>query len=594
MSFLLNPMCLILRVHAANEEVATSRISDTLQSVMKNSQEEMIEVMIWLEDIDTSQEVLSSTYDILETDKVTCFDYGLCENSETNADMYLKYISVRKETLRDCYATYTKGFAEEYLRESEIVYLSRYTPTIIAELTCDRITELSKDQHITSLDYYVDGSVDDMLNDDLAIRSIREPGEADYYTSTQIKNMLSFPSLYNLTGSQGEGAIVGVYDSGYPQLTNPLFSGVSITHHYTPNETYTMYDTHSTEVLEILCTLVPDATFFYSTYRATSAENGFIPTDKRPTLTSKFDWFIDNDVNVISTSLNLSYTNSDEYTDDINDYGSVAAYLDYVSYYYCITILTSSGNRGHHSMSSGAVAYNVITVGNFNLGENEIAFDSSYYTDTEWANKPDLCAPGNISFATTGILYSATSYATPVAASLAAMIVSYYMDMQDIFRCLPSNIKAIMCAGTTMRQYSTDSNNYKIYGAGVINCAMTASMLTNDSYVFNSIAPTISNREYTIIGEGNSDAHIVLVFEKCCEHKHDTDNRCRIANLNIELYGTSATPIRISSTTNSNVEIIRLPQGLSGNYTIRIVQVTPAYCDNVAIDTYYTLLWRCE
>lgn len=54
-SFLVNPMYLTLRVHAANEEIAMSRISDALQNVMEiSSGEEPIEVMIWLEDINTS------------------------------------------------------------------------------------------------------------------------------------------------------------------------------------------------------------------------------------------------------------------------------------------------------------------------------------------------------------------------------------------------------------------------------------------------------------------------------------------------------------------------------------------------------------
>lgn len=46
-SFFVNPMYLTLRVHAANEEIAMSRISDRLQSAIENSGgEEPIEVMI--------------------------------------------------------------------------------------------------------------------------------------------------------------------------------------------------------------------------------------------------------------------------------------------------------------------------------------------------------------------------------------------------------------------------------------------------------------------------------------------------------------------------------------------------------------------
>lgn len=48
MSLLVNPMYLTLRVHAANEELAASRISDTLQNVMENSTEEKIKIMYLL------------------------------------------------------------------------------------------------------------------------------------------------------------------------------------------------------------------------------------------------------------------------------------------------------------------------------------------------------------------------------------------------------------------------------------------------------------------------------------------------------------------------------------------------------------------
>ena len=91
MSLLVNPMYLTLRVHAASEELAMSRISDTLQSVMENSTDEKIKVMIWLEDIKTSSAVLSSTEAILAQAKVTVSSRGLCENPISNTKQYSQY-----------------------------------------------------------------------------------------------------------------------------------------------------------------------------------------------------------------------------------------------------------------------------------------------------------------------------------------------------------------------------------------------------------------------------------------------------------------------------------------------------------------------
>ena len=120
-SFLANPMYLILRVHAVNEEIAMSRISNTLQSVMgSGSEDESIEVMIWLEDINTSSSVLSSSEDILEVANGTLPPRGLCEVSITDAEAYTQYMYTRKELLRELCEAYTQSFAESFLYDEEI------------------------------------------------------------------------------------------------------------------------------------------------------------------------------------------------------------------------------------------------------------------------------------------------------------------------------------------------------------------------------------------------------------------------------------------------------------------------------------------
>lgn len=96
-SLLVNPMYLTLRVHAANEEIAMSRISDTLQSVMISNTEEKIEVMIWLNDIATSSNVLPSTSAILAQAEAILPSLGLCENPATDAELYSQYMAGRKK-----------------------------------------------------------------------------------------------------------------------------------------------------------------------------------------------------------------------------------------------------------------------------------------------------------------------------------------------------------------------------------------------------------------------------------------------------------------------------------------------------------------
>lgn len=123
-SLLVNPMYLSLRVHAANEELATSRISDTLQRVMSNSEEEKIEVMIWLNDIDTSPAVLSSTEAILAQAEATLSPRGLCEISATDSTTYSQFESARKDAMKDCYTTHTQKFAKSFLYNNKIISVS--------------------------------------------------------------------------------------------------------------------------------------------------------------------------------------------------------------------------------------------------------------------------------------------------------------------------------------------------------------------------------------------------------------------------------------------------------------------------------------
>lgn len=60
----------------------------------------------WLEDINTSSAVLSSTEDILAAANATLSPRGLCENPTTDAETYSQYMSARKEARREMIAEY--------------------------------------------------------------------------------------------------------------------------------------------------------------------------------------------------------------------------------------------------------------------------------------------------------------------------------------------------------------------------------------------------------------------------------------------------------------------------------------------------------
>jgi hypothetical protein len=261
-----------------------------------------------------------------------------------------------------------------------------------------------------------------------------------------------------------------------------------------------------------------------------------------------------------------------------------------------ITIFKSAGNHGEDSVTSGDMSYNAITVGNYNYGDHiidifEDASDpsaSSYYSGNNLAYKPDICAPGFIWSQTIGDHYEGTSFATPFVAGVAALICSYYSH-----RLSPSKIKAILCASPDEKRYEIGTENYKIYGTGVIDGWNIKRIISGDNIEFYWMDSTETSRTYSII-LNNPDyqcADIVLAFEK---YMIDGGIECGLANLDISLYDFDEELIASSTTANNNIEILRDIPYHDEPYTLVITQVSPAsYIDENEntqyVETYFSI-----
>ena len=575
MSLLINPMYLTLRVHAANEELATSRISDTLRSVMKNSAEEKIQIIIWLNDINASAEKLTSTKAILAQAKAISAPRGLCEASTTDAAIYSQYMAERKEVLKEYYQEYTQNFSNSYLNENEVLYSSKYVAAIIAELTRSRINDIAALPVVSSIDYYNDtiqesGSVNsnaryEIIGDDL------------YNTVAEIMHGYGIDDLLEHIDTQGEGVSIGILDKETPDLSHPMF-GNNITLHYA--DPLGMHlNTHPTHIFEILYSILPDADYYYTTYWNTEDIAGV-----RTNLANEIEWLLDNNVDVISCSQHLySHPNKyADYDDNYNDYGSIARYLDEIITNYGVIFVTSAGNQPHAGIASGGMSYNAITVGNYNIRQNTISEYSAYYTGSDWAYKPDICAPGYYSFVTTELEDCGTSYATPIVAAMAALIL-----IDSNYMLLSYDVKSIICAGASRMLYSINDPNYRIYGAGVIDGSYVASILQNNTYNYNYLSPNEDEHSYTIYLDGWTIPSFALSFE----YSDTGSNNYVIGDLDLFLYDPNGNLVASSQTTQNNVELIRFEEDYSGWYTLVVEQVTPP--EEGGTDTYvfYSVAW---
>ncbi len=593
MSFLANPMCLILRVHAANEEIAMSRISDTLQSVMQSSEEETIEVMIWLEDINTSQAVLSSTESILSAAKATLSPRALCENPETDAEIYTQYMDARKEAMRECYEEYTFSFVNNYFQSDEICYFSRYAPMVVVKVRPNEIVDIARNNSVSLISYSqytladMNGIESEQMieNTEYIIceatdnmpRRYMNPEDGQYYfTMQEVKNYLGINSLRNVASDNLNQLSIGVIDRGYPSSYNSNGNVI---------QRYNNYDEevilpHGEAVLQILLSIIPEATYYYSDYDIGCEIDGVY---------GEIEWLMDNDVQLITCSLPI-YGLYDNMTDDHNEYGAVARYFDCLVDNYSVTFVKSSGNYPNLGISSGGTAYNVITVGNYNLGAATIASSSSYYDDDVLAFKPDVCAPGYIQFLNSTMLCG-TSFSTPIVAGIAALIIS---DRNLVIA--PETVKAIICASTNEHRYSIEDSygdineNYRKYGTGIVDCWNIVSILNGNKYYFSTYNANSNIQTYSIsinLADDYQYADLVLVYSKHSINGIDYD----IADLNLYLYDFDDELIFSSTVDNGNVEVLRNIPTYDEDYTLVIEQVVPATASTGVTSTSFAFAW---
>ena len=586
MSLLVNPMYLTLRVHAANEEVAASRISDTLRSVMKNSPEEKIKVMIWLNDANASAVKLTSTEAILAQAKATLSSRGISTAAATDAEIYSQYMAERKEILRTLHTAHTSEFAYFYLYDNEIIYLSIYSPVVIASLTKSRINEVSKCSNIRSMDFYCDDIEEnsDEIQEDIDSKSSTDIG----YSMAYLKQYLGINNLISYVGSEEEIKI-GVLDEGQPNIQYLRQLGLNDNFEMNDHVWYATENRHPKHVLEIIHSIIPDAYFYYTTYR-------FVNDNDTHTLIEEIDWLLSKNVDIINCSLHLSSQSPQGVYDSYSTYGNIAEYLDYISNEYDVTIIKSAGNwkqdnNGnyvHYGVSSGAMAYNIITVGNFNLQTYMLDESSQYYQGSVWTNKPDICAPGYIQFLD---LFedNGTSYAASIVAGVAALIISHYDSM-----ILPCKVKSIICASCSQHRYTCDNNNFKKYGAGVIDAYYVRQILAGDQQSAHYMEYEDYEQTYQILFDTPDYSYmdIVLTFDKTFFE----DIGLGVANLDLYLYDSEGDIIASSTSTKNNVEVL-LNITPRSEYMILKVRQTGTVPNNQTVGTedltvLYSLAWR--
>lgn len=419
-------------------------------------------------------------------------------------------------------------------------------------MTPKQINTISKDSNVTQL-YSGTSYVKDDL--DISRQAIRA-------------NQIQTNSMFGYTGN---GVRVGMLESGVPNINHASLINADIT----INPQATSISDHATRVATII-----------AGQENTNNAVGIAPnvslfcTSTNESLKDSFDWFIENNVDIINMSFHYQYEVSPGiYQPYVNTYTQYDKIVDFYSSKYSIIVVKSSGNEGNLGVTSPGMAYNAITVASCNdnntksVTDDSISSFSSFMSNNSnnLASKPDITAPGENIYID-GLNLDGTSYSAPHITGAIAL-----MGEQDILVLTsPSLAKAVLAAGTFSAKRFTPAqqsgtNSYKYFGAGIVNCGANAIILNNMSWDYTVLYDDESYFDISVSLTVNSNSRIALAFENMITaNSNQTTYTAHVNNIDLKIYNPSGSLVASSVTTNNNLEIVDFTPTVSGLYKIRI------------------------
>lgn len=309
---------------------------------------------------------------------------------------------------------------------------------------------------------------------------------------------------------------------------------------------------HANNVACIIKSIAPDAELYCA--RITGSTSSQISTD----YIQAIEWLLDKQVNIINASCWIGY-------DGHNNYGNAAKWLDHIVIWEFVSIVIVAGNDRMNGITSGGMAYNVITVGAVDESGNRHP-DSSYSTVfTGVTSKPDICSFGYDIYTEAGSI-SQTSAAAPQVTGAIALMCQQNSDLL----LYPEAQKAIMAAGVNRDKDSQgnyiypsfttipcdSTNNYYMYGAGILDCMRNYQIIRNNSFICDYYAPnSTGTHDLRIISLGiNMTIRVALAYSR--DVKYNDDETYTIKSLpDLEILMNSSSFLTTNAANNHRLNL---------------------------------------
>lgn len=379
-------------------------------------------------------------------------------------------------------------------------------------------------------------------------------------------------------GARGAGVRIAVLESGTTNVSTACFN-IGAT-----QDTGIAANDHMTKSVGIIGNR-------YSAGGCGGAWQGYAPDAtvllaNDPAYQDAYDWARDQNVNVVTMSWHFG---SEETSGGLH---SRDIYFDYwVTRWPYPTVFTSAGNQAASDAYASGKGYNFFGVGDvLNDGDGNrcndvIAGSSSRKDPTSPHNDrevPAIAAPGS-RHELLGSSFGGTSCATPVAASIAALLMSHNPSV----KIWPEAIRAIMLA--TANYQRADGADYSLAGDGADGVGMLNAQYGMWTAALRESGTTAQFRAHDYGLMTASDFSGGFFTKTWKAQTFTTNSRIRVAltwnskvagaapassvldaDLDLWIYDPAGSLVAFASSYDSSFEFVELSPTVLGEYTIRV------------------------
>ncbi len=488
------------------EEDNTYKMSEKLkEKISKMSDDEEVEVYLWLEDID---------HDEVEREVKEKTGIGKEDMQRLSDSIYNTYCKAKGITIEelqggkhkadpDDWAKVTEDIrqevsdkVDEYIHESRVIssakqsaknkemlsdlkiakenriFESKYSPMNIVKVTVGELKEIINSDKVYEVDifYKISGGNSSASTDKSSAMSCH-------------KTAMSFSNSYS-----GSGVKIGQLEFQLPDNSNNYEFATS---------TINLLDTEP----------IASSSDNYHASRVASIMVGNYGLVNCSTLYAKaitdfysdVESLINQDVNIINMSFFLYRTSLYNY------YDTREKWLDHVAYDHNISVVVIAGNNGdannNYTVNCPGLSYNVITVGSANCvsynniyNVNSTASLSTYscYLNSIYCSKPEVVASGeNFPYIKeNGIIDGYTARGTSFSAPMVTSACAELMQQNATLKNNPTLVKAVIMAScrsvvSTVTNETWGQLNTK-QGAGLMSKNVAVSIVANNMFSSSS------------------------------------------------------------------------------------------------------------